>query len=371
MSVFRLLSRLAAPIALAGLVCGLTACGQGQKTTDDKPPAKAPEAALPPTQSDSATLKAVLTRGRVNCGVHPGLIGFSYKDNSGRWRGFDADFCRALAAAIFSDADKVTSVPLTTTERFEALKTGKVDVLWRSTSWTLSRDAADQVDYAGINYYDGQGFLVRKSLRLNSATELNGARICVQTGSTSELNLADFFRARGLKYNPVVVKNEDEGRDAYAASQCDALSSDVSALAAARTTLSDPTAHTILPEIISKEPLGPVVRQGDDQWTDIVRWTLYATIVAEELGVTSQSVKADQLESQNPEVRRLLGSEGNLGGGLGLGPEWAYNIVSQVGNYGEIFDRNIGADSPLKLSRGLNAQWNAPERGLLYSPPVR
>lgn len=369
MSVFRPLSRLAAPLALAGLVCGLTACGQGQKTAD-KPPPK-PEATLTPSKSDSATLKAVLTRGRVNCGVHPGLIGFSYKDNSGRWRGFDVDFCRALAAAIFSDADKVTYVPLTTTERFEALKTGKVDVLWRSTSWTLSRDAADQVDYAGINYYDGQGFLVRKSLRLNSATELNGARICVQTGSTSELNLADFFRARGLKYNPFVVKNEDEGRDAYAAGQCDALSSDVSALAAARTTLSDPTAHTILPEIISKEPLGPVVRQGDDQWTDIVRWILYATIVAEELGVTSETVKAQQLESQNPEVRRLLGSEGNLGGGLGLGPEWAYNIVSQVGNYGEIFDRNIGADSPLKLSRGLNAQWNAPERGLLYSPPVR
>jgi len=352
------------------LCVGLISCGPQKKA--DMPQAQ-PKAVpvVAPMKNESATLKAVLARGRVNCGVHPGLIGFSYKDNSGRWRGFDVDFCRALAAAIFSDAERVNFIPLSTTERFDALKTGKVDVLWRSTSWTLSRDAAEGVDFAGINYYDGQGFLVRKTLRLNSATELNGARICVQTGSTSELNLADYFRARGLKYAAVIVKNEDEGRDAYTQGRCDALTTDVSALAAARATLSDPLAHMILPEIISKEPLGPVVRHGDNQWADIVRWTLNATIAGEELGVSQKTVADMQIESQVPEVKRLLGVESNLGEGLGLGPEWAYNILKQVGNYGDIFNRNIGEESPLRLSRGLNARWNAPERGLLYAPPVR
>ncbi|MDC7681779.1 amino acid ABC transporter substrate-binding protein [Asticcacaulis sp. BYS171W] len=356
--------------ACLGLALSLMGCGP-RETARDAPAvvSAAPELTAPSTSS--ATLKAVLTRGRLNCGVHPGLVGFSFQDNSGRWRGFDVDFCRAMAAAIFSDADRVNFIPLSTSERFKALQTGKVDVLWRSTSWTLSRDAGDGVDFAGVNYYDGQGFLVRKSLRLNSATELQGARICVQTGSTSELNLTDYFRTKGLKFVPVVVRSEDEGRDNYAKGACDALTADVSALAAARSTLDDPQGHMILPEIISKEPLGPVVRQGDDAWADIVRWTLYATIMGEELGITSQKVEDIHAESTHPEIRRLLGAEGNLGGGLGLGPEWGYNILRQVGNYGEIFERNIGEGSPLRLSRGLNAQWNAPERGLIYAPPVR
>ncbi|WP_031231540.1 amino acid ABC transporter substrate-binding protein [Asticcacaulis sp. YBE204] len=353
---------------VAGLM--LSACGP-RDDRKDVPQVSRETPVLTVSATGSATLKAVLTRGQLNCGVHPGLVGFSYQDNSGHWRGFDVDFCRAMAAAIFSDSERVTFVPVSTTERFKALQTGKVDVLWRSTSWTLSRDAGEGIDFAGVNYYDGQGFLVRKSLRLNSATELQGARICVQTGSTSELNLTDYFRTKGLNFVPVVVKSEDEGRDNYAKGSCDALTADVSALAAARSTLNDPQGHMILPEIISKEPLGPVVRQGDDQWADIVRWTLYATIMGEELGITRGKIDDIHADSKNPEIKRLLGVDGNLGGGLGLGPEWAYNILDQVGNYGEIFEHNIGESSPLRLSRGLNAQWNASERGLIYAPPVR
>lgn len=357
----------------AALLC-LAACGQRNEAVD------APEAVIddigPSTPENlkvvkGATLKAVQARGRLNCGVHPGLVGFAYLDNGRQWRGFDADFCRATAAAIFGDPDRVTFVPVSTTERFAALQSGKVDVLWRSSSWTLTRDASESVDFPAVNYYDGQGFMVRKSLKLNSATELQGARICVQTGSTSELNLADYFRTKGLSYVPVIITTEDEGRDSYAKGACDALTADVSALAAARSTLNDPQAHMILPEVISKEPLGPVVRHGDDQWNDIISWTFYATVAGEEMGVTMKNASDLKKESQSPEIRRLLGVEGQVGAGLGLGPDWAFNILSKVGNYSEIFERNIGEDSPLKLSRGLNAQWNAPEQGLIYAPPVR
>ncbi|WAC48876.1 amino acid ABC transporter substrate-binding protein [Asticcacaulis sp. SL142] len=318
-----------------------------------------------------ATLKAVRARGKLNCGVHPGLIGFSYRDNRGTWKGFDVDFCRATAAAIFGDPDRVNYIPLETDKRFEALRRGQIDVLWRNSSWTLSRDASEGLNFAGINYYDGQGFLVRRSLRLNSATELNGARICVQSGSTTELNLADYFRAKSINYTPVVVATEDEARSLYTAEKCDAFSSDISALAAARTTLDDGQNHVILPDVISKEPLGPVVREGDAQWDDIVRWTLNTTILAEEYGVSSQNIDDKIKTTQNSEAKRLLGGDSAWGASMGLDARWAYNIVKRVGNYGEIFDRNIGRNSPLNLDRGLNAQWNGAPAGLIYAPPAR
>ncbi|WP_229807740.1 amino acid ABC transporter substrate-binding protein [Asticcacaulis endophyticus] len=317
------------------------------------------------------TLKAVRARGRLNCGVHPGLIGFSYRDNRGEWKGFDVDFCRAMAAAIFGDPDRINFVPLETDKRFDALRRGQIDVLWRNSSWTLSRDTSEGLNFVGINYYDGQGFLVRRSLRLNSATELNGARICVQSGSTTELNLADYFRAKSIKYTPVVVATEDEARGLYAREACDAFSSDISALAAARTTLDDPQNHVILPDVISKEPLGPVVREGDAQWDDIVRWTLNAVVLAEEYGVSSQNVDDKIKTAQNSEAVRLLGGDSGWGQAMGLDARWAYNAVKRVGNYGEIFDRNIGRHSPLNLDRGLNAQWNGAPPGLIYAPPAR
>ena len=360
--------------AAAGAALALTllvaACGRGEPATDETDAAEAQTAAEAP-EFASPTLAAVKRRGRLNCGVHEGLVGFAYTDNRGQWRGFDVDFCRALASAVLGDANAVRFVPLTNSQRFEALRSGRVDVLWRTTSWTLAREAQEGVRFAGVNYYDGQGFMVRRSLDLASATELNGARICVQRSSTSELNVADWFRSRGIEYRPVVLPNEEAAREAYAREDCDAFSADISALAAARTLLSNSDQHAILPDVISKEPLGPVVKRGDEAWTSVVRWTLNGLILAEELGITRDTVDAMAEESRDPRVRRLLGVEGDFGPMLGLSKNWMRTALKAEGNYGEIFARNIGADSPLDLARGLNAQWNARPGGLIYALPIR
>lgn len=357
---------------VAGLALGLglmaAACGDRDKADDQVAPVvtetEAPAFASP-------TLTAIKRRGRLNCGVHEGLVGFAYTDNRGEWRGFDVDFCRALAASVLGNANAVRFVPLTSGQRFDALRGGRVDVLWRATSWTMSREVTEGVRFAGINYYDGQGFLVRRSLDLASAAELNGARVCVQNASTSALNVADFFRARGLEYRPVPAASAEAARRAYAREDCDALSADISALASARTLMSSPDQHAILPEVISKEALGPAARRGDESWVSIVRWTLNALILAEELGVTAAN--ADQMaeESPDPQTRRLLGVEGDLGPSMGLSKNWARNAIKATGNYGEIFDRNVGPNSPLDLTRGLNAQWNARPGGLIYALPIR
>jgi general L-amino acid transport system substrate-binding protein len=356
----------------AALVLGLSvvACGRGEPVEEVVVPQPVRTDAAAP-EFDSPTLAAVKRRGRLNCGVHEGLVGFAYTDNRGQWRGFDADFCRALAAAVLGSPNAVRFVPLTTSQRFEALRSGRIDVLWRSTSWTLAREAEEGVRFAGINYYDGQGFLVRRALDLASAVELNGARICVQRDSTSELNVADWFRARGIAYRPVVTASQEAAREAYAREDCDAFSADVSALAAARTLLSNPEQHAILPEVISKEPLGPVVRRGDEAWTSIVRWTLNGLILAEELGVTRENAGQLAEASRDPAVRRLLGVEGEFGPMIGLSKDWMKRAIEAEGNYGEIFARNIGADSSLDLARGLNAQWNARPGGLIYALPIR
>ncbi len=329
-----------------------------------------PGLAAAPERGSSQTLAAVKSRGRLNCGVNQGLVGFAYTDNRGDWRGFDADFCRATAAAVFGRGDAVRFVPLTNQNRLPALESGRIDVLWRNTSWTLSRDA-EGFEYAGINYYDGQGFLVRRTLNLTSAAELQGARVCVQAGSTTQLNAADFFRLRGVDYTPVVVRTEEEARETYAREGCDAFTADVSALAAARSMLGNPAQHVILPDIVSKEPLGPVVRRGDEGWTEVVRWTLNALILAEELGVTQENAADLARTSNDPRVRRLLGSEGEVGAAMGLSKTWALDAIKAVGNYGEIFERNLGSGTALDLTRGLNAQWNATPRGLMYGLPIR
>ncbi|MFN4297844.1 MAG: amino acid ABC transporter substrate-binding protein [Brevundimonas sp.] len=347
----------------------LAACGDDRRVVaDDAPdqPLIAQDAAEP-----SETLAAVRARGRLNCGVHQGLVGFAYTDNRGQWRGFDVDFCRATAAAVLGDPNAVRFVPLAIGDRFEALAEGRIDVLWRNTSWTMGRDAGERLEFVGINYYDGQGFLVRRSLNLTSAAELDGARICVQSNSTTALNLADYFQVRGLRHEAVMADNEEAAREAYAREDCDAFTGDVSSLAAARTMLGNPQAHAILPDVISKEPLGPVVRRGDDQWSDIVRWTLNALILAEELGVTQENVDDMAASSSDPQVRRLLGVEGGFGAMMGLSDTWARDAVDGVGNYGEVFERNLGTRSSLNLARGLNARWDADPRGLMYGLPVR
>lgn len=358
--------------ALVASVLCLVACGRDGATGGETV-----DVADTPTQAGSGgagpgpTLRAVRQRGRLTCGVHQGLVGFAHTDNRGVWRGFDIDFCRAMAAAIFGDAGAVRFAPLTAEQRFVALVDGRIDVLWRNTSWTLSRDTGREVIFAGINYYDGQGFLVRRSLNLASATELNGARICVQAGSTTQLNMEDYFTARGLEYRPVVARTEEEARSAYAREDCDAFSADVSALAAARTTLPNPQSHVLLPEVISKEPLGPVVRADDDQWAALTRWVLNAVVLAEELGVTRANVETQVRESRDPRVRRLLGVEPGVGAAMGLSDRWARDAIAAVGNYGEVFERNVGSQSSLDLDRGLNAQWNAASPGLIYGLPVR
>lgn len=315
-----------------------------------------------------ATLQKVKDRGELVCGVNTGIAGFSAPDDKGNWSGLDVDFCRAIAAAIFKDAGKVKYVPLTAKERFTALQSGEVDLLSRNTSWTMSRDTSAGMTFAGINYYDGQGFMVKKSLNVASAKEIAGASVCVQTGTTNELNLADFFRQRGMDYKPVVFEKLPETIQAYNADRCDVLTSDASQLYAIRLSLGAPQEHIVLPEVISKEPLGPAVRQGDAQWASIVRWTLFAMINAEELGVTSANVE-QMSSSPNPEIKRLLGKEGDFGKGIGLDNDWAYQILKTVGNYGQSFDRNVGDGSRLKISRGLNALWR--DGGLQYAPPIR
>lgn len=364
-------SKIVTGISLA-LLLATAACERRARTDHaETPPTSRPTATTMPADVSSPTLAAIKQRGHLNCGVNQGLVGFAFTDNRGAWRGFDVDFCRATAAAIFGDADAVRFVPLTAELRFETLRDGRVDVLWRNTSWTMSRDVGGELSFAGINYYDGQGFLVRRALNLNSAAELNGARICVQSGSTTELNVEDYFRTRGIEYRPVVVKTEEAARQAYAREECDAFTADISALAAARTTLANPQQHAILPDVISKEPLGPVVRRGDDQWTAVIRWTLNALILGEELGVTKGNVAALERDSQDARIRRLLGEEGEFGPSLGLPRTWARDAIAAGGNYGEVFERNLGQQSALNLARGLNAQWSARPSGLIYGLPIR
>lgn len=307
-------------------------------------------------------------KGYISCGVAGRVPGFSVPDEQGVWRGLDVDYCRALAAAVFNDPEKVRFVPLTTTERFTAVQTGEVDVLSRNTTWTFQRDVEQGIDFAGIIFFDGQGFMVNKNLGVTSAKELNEASICIQIGTTTEMNVSDYFAANGMTYKPVVFESADEATVIYDTGRCDVYTTDASGLAARRTTLSNPDDHIILPEIISKEPLGPSVRQGDPRWSKIARWTLFALINAEELGVNSRNVD-EMLESANPNVKRLLGQEGNFGEQLGLTNAWAYQIITHVGNYGEIFERNVGPATALKLNRDQNDLWT--RGGLLYAPPIR
>jgi general L-amino acid transport system substrate-binding protein len=318
--------------------------------------------------AQSPTLKAVQDRGQLVCGSNGQLAGFGIPDPQGNWTGFDVDFCRAVAAAIFNDPTKVKFVPLTASDRFTALQSGEVDVLSRNTTWTMSRDTTLGIDFAAVHYYDGQGFMVRKSLKVSSALELNDAAVCVQQGTTTELNLADYFRSNHMSLKTVTFATLDEALKAYDTSRCDAFTTDSSGLYGSRVLLSDPTANIVLPEIISKEPLSPAVRQGDDSWEDIVRWTHYAMVDAEELAVSKTNVD-DQMKSANPEIRRLLGVEEKFGESLGLTNDWAYRIIKAVGNYGESFERNVGQGSPLKISRGLNALWT--KGGLQYGLPIR
>ncbi|THF59455.1 amino acid ABC transporter substrate-binding protein [Pseudothauera rhizosphaerae] len=319
--------------------------------------------------SAGTTLDTVTKKGFVQCGVSDGLPGFSYTDARGAYLGIDVDVCRAVAAAVFGDASKVRFTPLTAKERFTALQSGEVDILSRNTTWTSSRDAGMGLSFAGVTYYDGQGFLVNKKLGVKSAKELDGAAVCIQAGTTTELNLSDYFRANGMKYTPITYDKSDESAKALEAGRCDVLTSDQSQLYAQRIKLAVPDDYVVLPEVISKEPLGPVVRRGDDEWFAIVRWALFAQVNAEELGVTSANVEDLAKTSKNPDVRRLLGAEGEYGKDLRVPKDWAVKIIKQVGNYGEMFERNVGQGSELKIARGLNALWS--KGGLQYAPPVR
>ena len=314
------------------------------------------------------TLNAVKERGYIKCGVSDGLPGFSFADEKGKFSGIDVDVCHGIASAVFGDSTKVKFTPLTAKERFTALQTGEIDVLSRNSTWTSSRDSPLGLNFTGVTYYDGQGFLVNKKLGVKSAKELDGATVCVQAGTTTELNLSDYFRANKMKYTPITYDKSDESAKALEAGRCDVLTSDQSQLYAQRIKLAKPDDHVILPEVISKEPLGPVVRHGDDDWFDIVKWTLFVMVDAEELGINSKNVE-EMKKSTNPDVKRMLGVEGDKGKDFGLANDWMAVVVKQVGNYGEIFDRNVGKGSPLKIERGLNALWN--QGGLQYAPPVR
>lgn len=321
------------------------------------------------TVNAGPTLDAVKAKGFVQCGVSTGLPGFSAADEKGQFRGIDVDMCRGVAAAIFGDAGKVKYSPLTAKERFTALQSGEIDMLSRNTTWTYTRDTSLGLNFAGVNYYDGQGFLVTKDLGVSSAKEMDGASFCIQAGTTTELNLADYFRSNKMEYTPITFDTSDQTIKAFEAGRCDALTSDQSQLYALRIKLKNPGSAMVLPEVISKEPLGPVVRQGDDEWFNIVKWMLFAMVNAEELGVSSANVDQMKADSTDPNVRRLLGLEGVKGSWMGLPDNWGYNVVKHVGNYGEVFERNVGMGSPLGISRGLNALWS--RGGIQYAPPIR
>ncbi len=318
-------------------------------------------------QTPAQTLKAVKDRGALSCGVSEGLYGFSAMDDRGNWSGFDVDFCRAIASAIFDDPNKVRYTPLNAGNRFTTLQSGQIDVLSRNTSWTMSREADLNVMFPAVTYYDGQGFLVRRSHNVSSALELDGLKVCVQSGTTTEQNLIDYFGANNMRLEKVEAPNAADAVRAYDAGRCDVYTSDVSQLHGDRITLTRPDDHVVLPDIISKEPLSPAVRQGDDNWASIVQWTLFAMINAEELGVSSKTIGA-ALVSAKPAVRRLVGSEGDMGERLGLTKDWAARIMKHVGNYGEIFERNVGVTSKLGIPRGINQLWN--NGGIQYAPPV-
>ncbi|MCX7318813.1 MAG: amino acid ABC transporter substrate-binding protein [Hyphomicrobiales bacterium] len=318
--------------------------------------------------ASAQTLKTVKDRGLLSCGVTQGLPGFSAPDDRGNWAGLDVDLCRGIAAAIFNDATKVKYVPLSAKDRFTALQSGEIDVLSRNTTWTLSRDTSLGVNFAGINYYDGQGFMVRKSLKVNSALELNSATVCLQTGTTNEQNLADFFKGNNMKYEVVAFSTADEVVKAYESGRCDAFTADISQLYAERLKLTTPAEHEVLPQVISKEPLGPLVRHGDDQWLDVVRWVLFAQINAEELGITQKNVD-EQAKSDKPELKRIFGTDGSLGEQLGLTKDWFQRIIKATGNYGESFERHVGASSKLGIARGLNQLWS--KGGIMFAPPIR
>jgi general L-amino acid transport system substrate-binding protein len=319
-------------------------------------------------QTKTSTLDTVKARGSLNCGSGTGLAGFGLPDAQGNWSGLDVDMCRAISSAIFNDPTKIKFVSLSAKDRFTSLQAGEIDVLSRNTTWTSSRDTALGLNFAGVNYYDGQGFIVRKGAKIASALELNGASVCVQQGTTTELNLADYFRANKLELKAVTFATNDETVKAYEGGRCDAFTTDASGLYAERLRMAAPADHIVLPEVISKEPLGPAVRHGDDQWLDIVKWVHFAMVTAEEFGVTKANVD-EQMKSTNPDVRRLLGTEGKHGEALGLTNDWAYRVIKLVGNYGEVFEKNVGSGSRLNISRGQNNLWN--KGGLQYAPPIR
>jgi len=318
--------------------------------------------------AQTKTLDTVKSRNSLTCGVNIGLAGFSQPDDKGNWTGLDVDYCKAIAAAVLGDPNKVKYVPTTAKERFTALQSGEIDVLIRNTTWTTARDSSLGLIFAGVNYYDGQGFMVKGSLGVKTAKELNGATVCVQTGTTTELNLADYFKANKMTYKPVVFEKLDETLQAYLAGRCDVYTTDQSGLYSVRVQQPKPEDHLVLPEIISKEPLGPSVRQGDDQWLTVVKWVHYALLNAEEAGITQANV-AEMVNSTNPEIKRIVGKDGELGKGLGLPNDFVVSIVKAVGNYGELFERNVGSGSRLKIARGLNKLWN--NGGLQYAPPLR
>ena len=318
--------------------------------------------------ASAGTLDDVKARGVLNCGSNTGLAGFGQPDAQGNWNGFDVDMCRAVAAAVFGDGSKVKFIPLSAKDRFTALQSKEVDLLVRNTTWTSSRDTSLGLNFTGVTYYDGQGFMVRKKLKVNSALELSGASVCTQQGTTTELNVADFFRSKNMKFEAVVFATSDETIKAYDAGRCDAFTTDASGLYSERLRLANADDHLVLPEVISKEPLGPAVRHGDDQWFDIVKWTQNVLVNAEEMGVTKANV--DQMKtSTNPDIKRMLGAEGDFGKSLGLNNDFAVGVIKAVGNYGELFERTLGTGSPLKIARGVNQLWN--KGGLQYAPPIR
>jgi general L-amino acid transport system substrate-binding protein len=319
-----------------------------------------------PAFAQQSTLDSVRSKGFVQCGVNTGLAGFSQPDSKGVWKGIDVDLCRAVAAAVFGDSNKVRYTPLTAQQRFTALQSGEVDILARNTTWTITRDTSLGLNFVGVNYYDGQGFMVHRKLNVKSAKQLNGATVCVQPGTTTELNLADYFRANKMTFKPVVIEKMEEVLNAYFAGRCDVYTTDHSGLIATRASRAPkPEEHIILPEIISKEPLGPAVRHGDDRWFDVVKWAMFAMLEAEEMGLSSKNID-QQASSTNPAIQRVVGSTGDVGKMLGIDNKWAYNIIKQVGNYGESFDTNL---KPLGFERGLNRQWT--QGGLMYAPPIR